>query len=96
MNNETTISLFKKTAWAEGVSLLLLLGIAMPLKYIFKQPEAVLYIGWAHGVLFVAYCFLALAVKLKQKYSFSWLIKAGVAAFLPYGTFIFVKRFLKN
>jgi integral membrane protein len=92
--NNNLIPFFKQTAFAEGVSLLLLLGIAMPLKYIFKIDEAVMYTGWVHGILFVAYCFMALAVKLKEKYPFGWLIKAGIAAFLPFGTFVFVKRFL--
>ena len=39
----------------EGVSYLVLLGIAMPLKYIYAIPEAVKFTGWAHGVLFMAY-----------------------------------------
>lgn len=94
MNLEQTISTFKKTAWAEGVSLLVLLGIAMPLKYIWHIHEVVLYTGWIHGVLFIAYCFMALSVKLKLKRPFVWLVKAGIAAFLPYGTFYFVKKYL--
>jgi integral membrane protein len=94
MNMENTTSLFKKTAWAEGVSLLVLLGISMPLKYIWHLEKAVLYTGWVHGLLFIIYCFMALAVQQKMKKSFNWLIKAGIAAFLPYGTFYFVKRYL--
>ena len=94
MNIENTITLFKKTAWAEGVSLLVLLGIAMPLKYFAHFEEAVLYTGWVHGLLFIAYCVMALLVQQKQERTFGWLVKAGIAAFLPYGTFYFVKRFL--
>lgn len=89
-----TVSFFKKTAWAEGVSLLVLLFISMPLKYIWHYEEAVLYTGWVHGVLFIAYCFAALGVQQKQKRPFNWLVKAGIAAFIPYGTFYFVKRYL--
>lgn len=93
MNTEQTTSVFKKAAWAEGVSLLVLLFIAMPLKYIWHIEEPVLYIGWAHGLLFITYCILALMVKIKLKLSFGWLVKAGIMAFLPFGTFIFTKNF---
>ena len=44
----------------EGISYLLLLGVAMPMKYYFEIPMAVKIVGMAHGVLFVAY-FLLLA-----------------------------------
>lgn len=94
MNTAQTISVFKKTAWAEGVSLLVLLLISMPLKYIWHYEKAVLYTGWVHGVLFIAYCIMALSVQQKLKRPFGWLVKAGIAAFLPYGTFYFVKRYL--
>lgn len=39
----------------EGLSYVLLVGVAMPLKYIWGQPEAVRALGMAHGVLFVAF-----------------------------------------
>ena len=41
------------TALAEGVSYLLLLGVAMPLKYLADMPMAVKIVGWAHGLLFM-------------------------------------------
>jgi integral membrane protein len=41
------------SALLEGISFLVLLGIAMPLKYMAGIPEPVTVIGWAHGVLFV-------------------------------------------
>ena len=41
----------------EGISYLLLLGVAMPMKYYFEMPMAVKITGMAHGVLFVAYCY---------------------------------------
>ena len=49
----------RKAGIAEGISFLVLLGIAMPLKYLFDQPMAVTIVGWAHGVLFVVFIFLA-------------------------------------
>ena len=50
----------------EGVSLLVLLGIAMPLKYLANQPDAVKLVGWAHGVLFVLFVVLVLLCILKE------------------------------
>jgi len=50
-----TSSIFSKVALAEGISYILLLFVAMPLKYLFDMPLAVKYTGWAHGLLFVLY-----------------------------------------
>ena len=72
----------------EGVSYLLLLFIAMPLKYAYDMPAAVKITGMAHGVLFVAYCLL-LAVCMKK---FTWTLKFGIylfiATLIPFGTFL--------
>jgi integral membrane protein len=78
----------------EGASFLLLLFIAMPLKYIWAWPFAVKYLGWAHGLLFVLY-FMALAqVWYHQKWRFSKVLLAAAASLFPYGTFWFEKKHL--
>jgi integral membrane protein len=79
----------------EGISFLVLLLIAMPLKYIWHWPLAVKYTGWAHGVLFVLYIYAAFAVYGTLKKSAGWLLLAVLAAFLPLGTFVF-DRWLKK
>lgn len=84
---------FRWVAIAEGWSFLILLGIAMPLKYIWDWPLMVKYFGWAHGVLFVAYAAMALDVWGRLKQPFLWLVKAGFAALLPFGTFVFDRQF---
>ena len=72
----------------EGISYLILLGLAMPLKYYFGIPEAVKLVGMAHGVLFLAYCLL-LALCMKK---FVWKLGFGIylfiATLIPFGTFI--------
>ncbi|RYZ18106.1 MAG: DUF3817 domain-containing protein [Chitinophagaceae bacterium] len=78
--------------YAEAVSWLLLLFIAMPLKYVWGQPLLVKYVGWIHGVLFILYCLHLLIVKSLLKWSFAKLATGGVAAFLPFGTLWFDKR----
>jgi integral membrane protein len=52
----TSIGRLRAVALVEGVSFLLLLGIAMPLKYFAAIPQAVTIAGWLHGLLFMAFC----------------------------------------
>mgnify|MGYP002662398966 CR=1 FL=1 len=75
--------------YLEGTSFLLLLCIAMPLKYMMGIPEAVKYIGMAHGALFIAYILMLLIATSKIKMPL-WAMPVGVlGSFLPFGPFIF-------
>lgn len=75
--------------YLEGTSFLLLLCIAMPLKYMMGIPEGVKYIGMAHGVLFIAYIAILMGAANKIKMPI-WAMPAGVlGSFLPFGPFIF-------
>ncbi|WP_227674954.1 DUF3817 domain-containing protein [Psychrobacter okhotskensis] len=75
--------------YLEGTSFLLLLGIAMPLKYMLGMPEAVSYIGPVHGILFMAYIMVLIITASKIKMPL-WALPAGVlGSFLPLGPFIF-------
>jgi integral membrane protein len=82
-----TIKLFRWVALAEGISFLLLLGVAMPLKYIWGDPAAVKILGMAHGVLFVAFIALAFEVYGKLNKNFSWFVYACLLSIVPFGTF---------
>lgn len=88
----------KKLSWlrragiAEGISFLVLLCIAMPVKYFLKQPMAVTVVGWIHGVLFMAFLFLAWEVKTDRNKSIKWFGAAFLASILPAGTFFFDKK----
>ena len=94
--NKKPLSLLRKTGIAEGISFLVLLLIAMPLKYMFDLPLAVKYVGWAHGLLFVLYVGLAYYAKEVYNWPFKKFFFAGVAAFLPLGTFIYDKQLKKE
>lgn len=94
--NKKTLHRFRMIGIAEGISFLVLLLIAMPLKYFLNFPQAVQYVGWLHGALFVAYIYFALTVFIVLKKSFLWLVKAGIAAFVPLGTFIFDRELKKE
>ena len=87
MKSKSLVSWFKTIATAEGISFLLLLFIAMPLKYFAGLPQAVKMVGWAHGVLFIAFLIMAYMVKVELKKSFLWLLKAFAASIIPFGTF---------
>lgn len=85
---------FRAIAFAEGVSFLVLLGIAMPLKYLVGQPLAVKGVGWAHGALFVAYAVIAALVFLREKWPLSRAPGVAVAALVPFGTFVLDRKWL--
>jgi len=91
-----SFSLFRKVAFAEGISFIILLFIAMPLKYLAHIPIAVTIVGGLHGVLFVAFLILAREVKSDYKKDFKWLLRAGLASILPFGTFIADKEWKKE
>lgn len=86
---------FATISLAEGVSFMVLLLIAMPLKYLADLPQMVKYVGWAHGVLFMAYLFQLLYVTIEMKWKFQRLVTYFIAAFLPLAPF-FVERQVKR
>lgn len=86
------IGWLRKAGIAEGISFLVLLGIAMPLKYIYGQPLAVSIVGWAHGILFVVFLSLAWEVKNNRNKKLTWFALAFVAALIPAGTFFFDRK----
>lgn len=80
----------------EGLSFLALLGVGMPLKYMKEIPEPVTYIGWAHGVLFVLFCFALLHTLMVTKWSVMRGMFLFVAALIPFGPFLVDRRLVKE
>lgn len=72
----------------ESFSLIILMNIAMPLKYLADQPLLVRYVGMLHGVLFLTYMGLTGILFLKEKWRFSYLIEASASAWVPFGFLI--------
>ena len=87
--------LFRKVALLEGISYLLF-GITMPLKYMYQVLEPNLYVGMAHGVLFMAYCFIGLTCAIKMKWSFGFSFLVFIVSLLPFGTFWLETNHLKG
>ncbi len=76
----------------EGISFLLLLGIAMPIKYIWGNPIFVKYIGMGHGVLFLLFLVMLFVVCHRMKWSLSVFNMGLIAAVLPFGPFVFDRK----
>ncbi|AMS27135.1 membrane protein [Bacteroidetes bacterium UKL13-3] len=88
-NLKTAEGRFFAVAFLEGLSYLVLVFIAMPLKYFAGQPEMVKRVGMAHGLLFVL--FLLTLVQATTELNWKWTksLNAFVLSFLPFGTFWF-------
>ena len=84
----SAIKILRTLAVLEGVSYILLLGICMPLKYIWEMPEATIAIGYAHGFLFIAYCILVIPAKIDLKWNLKITFLVLIASLLPFGTFV--------
>ncbi|GAB2791065.1 integral membrane protein [Hymenobacter luteus] len=92
----TSLGRLRVVGFLEGISFLVLLGIAMPLKYLLGQPEAVRMVGMAHGLLFVAYVLLVLQVSLERSWSWRKALLALAASLVPLGTFWADKKLFRE
>ena len=96
MNDSPIITRFRRVAIAEGWSFLILIFIAMPLKYLADWPWAVKVVGWVHGVLFVWYWVAAVPLFTKLKWDAERIIGLGAASVLPFGTFVMERKWLRG
>ncbi len=72
----------------EGISYVLLLFVAMPLKYFADMPLAVRIVGSAHGALFIGLCIAIAVAAGRSKLPMKWSGLAFIASLLPFGPFI--------
>ena len=79
----------------EGSSLVILLFIAMPLKYWFNMPAAVTIVGTIHGYIFLAYLIAIVYAMIAIKWPYRFTIGAVLSAFIPFGNFILDSRLKK-
>jgi len=90
------ISIFRLVAFLEGVSYILLLFIATPIKYLKDDPQYVKLLGMPHGILFMAYIALAFVLRSDfnwPKRDFRFIL---LAAIIPFGTFYIDKKYLRK
>ena len=83
-------------AFLEGWSLLLLLFIAVPVKYILGIPEATQAIGLIHGLLFVLFIFATIFISIVQKWNLGRVIMVMASSVLPFGTFYIDRKILRK
>lgn len=90
----TPIQQLRRVGKIEGLSFLLLLFVAMPLKYLAGQPLAVKLVGWAHGVLFIWFGWVLFRA-WRDRLPFIMAAAAFIASLLPFGPFI-IDRWLEH
>lgn len=93
---KTSVGRLRLIALLEGISLIVLVGIGVPLKYMFNNPIGSELVGPIHGVLFILYVILTFNVAGEYKWKFTqttW--KVLIASFIPFGTFYIDSKILK-
>jgi integral membrane protein len=93
---KTALGRFRVVAICEGISFMVLLFIAMPLKYIAGYPETVLAVGWVHGLLFILYMISGLNVRRVHSWNISKTSIAVIASLVPFGPFVLDKKILSK
>lgn len=83
---------FRLTALAEGSSFLVLLCIAMPIKYLMGMPRVVTIVGAIHGILFLLYVAQLAKLRTTHQWDDKFSFYAFLASLLPFGPFIFDKH----
>jgi integral membrane protein len=90
-----SLSLFRKVAFWEGLSAVLLFFAAMPMKYLADMNWAVSVMGNIHGFLVILFLVFMIIVGQKYKWSTGVYVVCVVASIIPFGTFVLDAKFLK-
>ncbi|GGB25119.1 DUF3817 domain-containing protein [Puia dinghuensis] len=92
----TPLGRLRLLGYLEGVSLLVLVFVAVPMKYVWRDPTLVKTLGPIHGMLFLLFVLGALRVGVEQGWKFrttTW--KVLVACMIPFGTFYIDRAVLR-
>jgi integral membrane protein len=93
---KTSLGRLRVIGWWEGVSFLVLLAIAMPLKYLAGWPMAVRVVGMAHGILFLLYVLAAIQAALDHDWPWKRTAAVLLASILPAGPFVIDAKILRQ
>ncbi len=94
---KTKIGRLRLLALLEGVSLLILVFVAVPLKYLFADPSLSTNLGPIHGALFLFFVFNTMQVGIEENWKFketTW--KVIISCFIPFGTFYIDYKVLRK
>ncbi len=83
----TTLGRLRLVALCEGISYVLLLGIAMPLKYLYDRPEAVRITGILHGILFILLALALYQTHRRRQWDMKFSAIVMISSMLPLGAF---------
>jgi len=93
---KTPLGRLRVIGFWEGISFLVLLGIAMPLKYLAGWPDAVRVVGMAHGILFLLYLWAAMQAAQERDWPWRRTVIVLVASLLPAGPFVLDAKILRR
>ena len=88
------LNIFRIVAFLEGVSYILLLFIATPIKYLLDNPEYVKLLGMPHGLLFMGYMIMAFMIKKEMSWTSRQFRNVLLASIIPFGTFYIDRKYL--
>ncbi len=86
------VAQFRAVSLLEGVSYLLLLGVAVPVKYLLHEPVMVRVLGRVHGALFVLFVLALVRAAAAGEWRASRSVTAFVASVVPFGAFWFERK----
>ena len=94
---KTKIGRLRIIGFLEGISLLILVFVAVPLKYFYHYPEVSKILGPVHGALFVIFVINTVTISIEQNWKFNSLTwKILLASFIPFGNFYIDQKYLKD
>ena len=88
-------NIFRIVSFFEGVSYLLLLFVAVPIKYFQGDVSYVKLLGMPHGILFMLYIVLAIVLRKEMKWDSKSFTIILLCAIIPFGTFYVDKKYLR-
>jgi integral membrane protein len=86
---------FRLISFLEGISYLLLLFVAVPIKYFQGDESYVKMLGMPHGILFIGYIVLAIIIQKQMKWNLKTLGIVSLASIVPFGTFYIDKKYFR-
>ena len=86
---------FRIVAFLEGLSYILLLFIAVPIKYWGEDDQWVKLLGMPHGILFVVYIIMSCLIKVEKNWNSIDFLTVLACSIVPFGTFYVDRKFLK-
>lgn len=92
---KTPLKKFRVISYIEGLSYLILLFIAMPIKYIGENPIPVKIAGMTHGILFILFMIFLFETMRKHSWEKAYGIRLFIYSIIPFGSFAIEKSLRK-